>query len=343
MVSSSPEPRLSDGLEHVVRAAQAGDAPSSALLFELHYPGMLAVATQILGAGPDAEDVCQDAAIMALARIGQLRDPSAVRPWLHTIVRNHCQTLLRTRKPIPVGVAGGDLLASELDDPVECIERSAAREWIWHGLQQLSPAVQPVAMLRYFTENNSYEQIAVLCGIPVGTVRSRLSEARRQLTVVLPRVRDDRHDDVAALTAERREEAAAILSAVANGVRLSQVHDRWADDLTMHWPRGHRSTGLSPIFDVMNLDYEDGVSYRLTSVVAGLGVTLWENEFVNPPEDPDHCPPGGTWLLREREGRVCEIRLLHAARPAGPETAPSTADPGGPGGPNRREVGTRRI
>src|SRR5437899_1701823 len=104
--------------ELIVRAAQEGDPRSFALLFELHYAGMLAVANQILGSGPDAEDVCQDAAITAFARIGELRDPAAVRPWLHAIVRNNCRTLLRARKPVPVGVAGEDLLAPAVDDPV---------------------------------------------------------------------------------------------------------------------------------------------------------------------------------------------------------------------------------
>ena len=101
-------PGLADEAEAVVRAAQAGDQHAAGLLFELHYAGMLAVATTILGAGPDAEDACQDAAITAFARIGQLRDPTAVRGWLHSIVRNNCRTMLCARKPVPVGVAGQD-------------------------------------------------------------------------------------------------------------------------------------------------------------------------------------------------------------------------------------------
>jgi DNA-directed RNA polymerase specialized sigma24 family protein len=132
----------SDETEHIVRNAQKGCPHAFARLFTSYYAGMLAVASQILGPGPDAEDACQDAAITAFGRIGELRDPGAVRAW--------------------------------------------------HGLRQLSPAVQPVATLRYFTVNNSYEQIAALCGIPVGAVRSRLSEARRQLAEVLPRVEDQR-------------------------------------------------------------------------------------------------------------------------------------------------------
>ncbi|MFG1885765.1 RNA polymerase sigma factor [Micromonospora sp. NPDC049102] len=307
-----------DDTVQLVRSAQQGSTASFALLFDRHYAGMLAVARRLLGGGPDAEDACQDAAITAFSRIGELRDPSAARSWLHTIVRNNCRTMLRDRLPVPVGVAGENLLASELDDPVARIERSAMRDWVWHGLRQLSPAAQTVALLRYFTENNSYEQIAALCGTPVGTVRSRLSEARRQLAEVLPRVHDDRHGEAVALRTERRQEAATILSAVPNGAALTKVAARWAEDMTFWWPGGIQTIGREPVFDVMRRDYQSGVSLTITGVLAGSGVTIWESTFTNPPEDPYHCPPGATWLLREKEGLVREMRLLHTPRPARP-------------------------
>ncbi|MET8281706.1 RNA polymerase sigma factor [Micromonospora sp. NPDC005174] len=306
----------------LVRSAQQGDTASFALLFDRHYAGMLAVARRLLGGGPDAEDACQDAAITAFSRIGELRDPSAARPWLHTIVRNNCRTMLRDRLPVPVGVAGENLLASELDDPVARIERSAMRDWVWHGLRQLSPAAQTVALLRYFTENNSYEQIAALCGTPVGTVRSRLSEARRQLAEVLPRVHDERHGETVALRTERQEEATTILAAVPGGAPLNEVAARWAEDMSFWWPNGTRTIGREPVFAVIRQDYDSGVRHEITGVVAGSGITIWENAFINPLEDPYHCPPGATWLLREQEGLVREVRLLHTPRPARPETTP---------------------
>lgn len=313
----SPEASEQADLTSLVEAAQQGDPDGLALLLRSEYAGMLAVATRILGSHPDAEDACQDATITALGRIGDLRDPAKVRSWLHAIVRNNCRTMLSARKPV-MSLDGVDLPASDLDDPIAGIERNAERDWVWHAVRRLSPAVQPVAMLRYFAERNSYDEIAALCGIPVGTVRSRLSEARRQLSDVLPRLQDDRHDDASALITERREEAAAILRAVPDGVSLRRGYDRWADDLTMFWPGGERTIGLSSVLDTMGRDYDDGVKYRLTEVVAGADMTIWENEFINPPEDPDHCPPAGTWLLRERGGLVREIRLIHAARPSRP-------------------------
>ncbi|GAA1390672.1 sigma-70 family RNA polymerase sigma factor [Catellatospora chokoriensis] len=306
-----PNSLTADETAQLVREAQQGHTESFTLVLRIHYAGMLAVAHRILGHGPDAEDACQDAAIMAMARIGELRDPAAVRSWLHTIVRNICINVLRSRRPVPVGVAGENEPAPETDDPVASIERAAQRDWIWQGLQRLTPATQAVTMLRYFTDNNTYEQIATLCGIPVGTVASRLSEARRQLAGILPDIRDERHDAIDALTAERRAEASTILTAVPDCIPVSKVAGRWADDVRMYWPSGRITIGLPALFATIQVNYDDGVTARLTGLVAGHGTTIWENAFVNPSHDPTHCPPQATWLLREKDAKIYEVRLIY--------------------------------
>ena len=65
-------------------------------------------------------------------------------------------------------------------------------------------------------------------------MRSRLSEARRQLAAILPAALDAPHDDTGALVTERRAEAIQILSTASNGTRLSKVTGRWADDLVVY-------------------------------------------------------------------------------------------------------------
>jgi len=309
MIVVRPEPVAE--VEHFVRAAQQGDPDGIARLIQHEYPGMRAVAIQVLGAGPDAEDACQDAAVTALGRIGDLRDPAKARPWLHAIVRNNCRMILRNRMPGLVESAGADLLASDLDDPVATIERGALRDWVWHGLRQLTPATLPVAMLRYFTVRNSYEEIATLCGIPVGTVRSRLSDARRQLATVLPVVGHDRHLDQGAINTERGEEAAAIFSAVASNADLPSLHRRWSEDLVMYWPSGRISTGLAPIYDILHSDYRIGARQQLTMATGTPGITVWEADVIYEFGRPDGYPTAGTWLLREKAGRVCELRLIY--------------------------------
>ncbi|WP_369076668.1 RNA polymerase sigma factor [Winogradskya consettensis] len=266
----------------------------------------------MLGGAPDAEDACQDAAIIAMVRIGDLRDPEAARAWLHSIVRNSCKMLLRARRPVPVGLAGQDLVAPEAENPEAVIDRNANRDWVWHAMGQLTPATQLVAMLRYFTDRSSYEEIATACGTPVGTVRSRLSEARRQLAASLPQATGEPHSDTEALTLNRREEAAEILAAPRRLAPLAAAHRRWADDLVWFWPGGERTVGFDRLFEVFRRDYERGVTYKLNDVVAAPGTTIWTAEFVCPPDTPRQCPPSAVWLLREKQGRVAECRFSYA-------------------------------
>ncbi|WP_221328987.1 RNA polymerase sigma factor [Actinoplanes sp. L3-i22] len=283
-------------IELLVRAAQWGDATSLTALFQAHYAGMRSVANQILGAGPDAEDACQDSAIAALATIRELRDPAAVRAWLHTIVRNTCRSKLRVRRPIPLDVVAADLTADDRDAPHAGVDRDAERDWIRHAIGRLSPAARPVAMLRYFLACNSYQRIAALCGIPVGTVRSRLSEGRRQLATVLPQVRDERHADFAALTAARWQEADAVLAATPAGALPRAVRGRWAWDTDVWWPDGRRTAGLASVLDTLRHDRAAGLRHRPVEVIAGPGITVWETAT-------------RTWVLHEREGQVREVRL----------------------------------
>ncbi|RKE10614.1 RNA polymerase sigma factor [Catellatospora citrea] len=298
--------------ERIIRAAQRGDPDGFAALFAHHYDGMRAVASKIMGPGPDAEDACQNAAVAALRRIGELRDPAAVRPWLHAIVRNNCRMALRSNRPMPVDLDDVELPASDAVDPLEHVERGARRDWVWHAVGRLSPTLRPVTMLRYYTQGATYEQMATLCDIPVGTVRSRLSEARRHLATVLPRALDDRHGDAAALSDRRRAEATAILSALADGTAPQAAFRRWRHDVAVVWPDGRRTAGLDSLIMTIERDFAAGPSHQLASVAARPEFTIWEIEFNWPQGSPEHRPRSGIWLLHERNGMVHEARLAYA-------------------------------
>ena len=82
----------------LARAAQAGDATGLGVLFERHRARLHAVAVGMLGHGPDADDAVQDAIVIAMRRIGELREPAAARGWLVAILVNVCRA--RLRRPV---------------------------------------------------------------------------------------------------------------------------------------------------------------------------------------------------------------------------------------------------
>ncbi|WP_317770232.1 RNA polymerase sigma factor [Streptomyces prunicolor] len=198
----------------LTRAAQAGEVAALVLLLERHRAGMRAVAVSILGPGADADDVMQDAALTALLRIGDVRDPEAVGAWLRMIVRNAARLVLREAGVVqPVDELP---LRSTHVGPEQWLERNALRDWVWAALEELSPALRMPLVLRHFaTGVTSYERIAEVCGIPVGTVRSRLSQGRVKLAAALAATADAPHGDAEQRVRASRNEARELLAAAA--------------------------------------------------------------------------------------------------------------------------------
>lgn len=79
----------------LVRAAQTGDPTCLGLLLERHRARLHAVAIGMLGYGPDAEDAVHDTFVIALKRIGELREPAAALGWLLAVHANVCRARLR--------------------------------------------------------------------------------------------------------------------------------------------------------------------------------------------------------------------------------------------------------
>ncbi|MFK0105256.1 RNA polymerase sigma factor [Streptomyces sp. NPDC091217] len=198
----------------LTRAAQSGEVAALGVLLERHRAGMRAVALSVLGpgAGPDVDDVLQDAALTALLRIGDVRDPAAVGAWLRMVVRNASRSVLRHSALVrPVEELA---LPSSAAGPEQWLERNAVRDWIWAALEELSPVLRMPLVLRYFTaEGASYEQVALACGVPVGTVRSRLSQGRAKLAAALTATADTAHRDAAQRARAGRIEARRMLDA----------------------------------------------------------------------------------------------------------------------------------
>jgi RNA polymerase sigma-70 factor (ECF subfamily) len=267
---------------------------------------MRAVALSLLGHGPDVDDVLQDAALVALRRIGDVRDPAAVGPWLRMIVRNACRMRLR----VPAVVPFTEEFASRAPTPEQVVEEHALRDWVWRAMEELSPPLRTAVMLRHFSGITSYEQIAAACEVPVGTVRSRLSQAKAKMAEALLATATLAHDDAAELTAASGREAVETLAAAERGALAQVVAERWSPRFEILGGQGERG-GPELAIRGMNGDLEAGVHQRFVQAVASRDIVIWEMDLINPADDPAHCPPAVTWLMNLREGRVRRLRLFH--------------------------------
>jgi RNA polymerase sigma factor (sigma-70 family) len=296
----------------LVRAAQAGDTAGLGTLLERHRSRLHAIAVSILGHGAPAEDAVQDTFVIALRRIGELRDPAAARAWLAAIVVNVCRAQLRR----PRAGAFGEWEPEGPDTAVGAIENGALRDWVWTALDRLSEPLRLAVMLRYFTGASSYEAIADICGVPVGTVRSRLSAGKRKLAEELLETAAAAHDDP--------------IGRVRHGMQVGEAHARLERDGDLTAFDGLLTSDLAFVmFDrverrgaaryarALASDFDDGVRSRLGRVVPGSEITIVEVWLDSPPEQRLHCPPALTQIhFHGRGGPTSRIVCHYASRPA---------------------------
>jgi RNA polymerase sigma-70 factor (ECF subfamily) len=129
----------------------------------------------------DAEDVVQEALCRALRYFGNFRGGDG-RTWLLKVVRNTCYTWLQRHRGHEPAVQFNEELVtgSETLNPEKLFLRRADRQMLLEAIEALPAAFREVVILRDL-EELSYQEIAEIMAVPLGTVMSRLSRGRRHL------------------------------------------------------------------------------------------------------------------------------------------------------------------
>jgi RNA polymerase sigma factor (sigma-70 family) len=161
-----------------------------------HLSAAYSLARYLTRNGSDADDVVQEAYLRALKYFGGFRGEGAAesRAWLLSIVRNTAYTLQRRRRPDTGTIEFDEALHSEAigdEHPESALERTVARETLADTLAQLPQAFREILVLREL-EGLSYKEISEVVGVPVGTIMSRLSRARKRLQEVLIGTHEER-------------------------------------------------------------------------------------------------------------------------------------------------------
>jgi RNA polymerase sigma-70 factor (ECF subfamily) len=280
----------------------------------------MAHALHVLGhrSADTLEDVVQETFLQALNKVGQLREPEAFRGWLHAILRNVClQHLRRVGRVaiVPLDDSPGEAVAVEVDlsAPSERV-----REQVWAALDELPSAVQVAMLLRHFGAGRSYDEIAAVLGVPIGTVRSRLHDGRRRLAATL---RAAAERDGGGLLRRLEADAAEfgdLLGAVYREGRR-EWFDLLAEDLVVRFPGREPARGRVHIERDFAGDVEAGVRLDVKEVIASSSICIASANLVSPVEDPFHCPPAATMLTFRDASGYSRLQMYFAPRP--PEAA----------------------
>lgn len=182
----------------LVSAARAGDQAAFGQLIERHESAVFRTALAALGRAEDAEDAAQEAFLVAWQKLPGFRGDATFRTWLLTITwhkaldrrRRRSQWWRRTQWTSDAIAAehvrhpAEDLAAESATPERAAVARDLARH-VAVEIAQLSPKLRDALLLATSGEY-SYGEVAALLGIPLGTVKWRVSEARRMITSRLP-------------------------------------------------------------------------------------------------------------------------------------------------------------
>jgi RNA polymerase sigma-70 factor (ECF subfamily) len=169
----------------LVERARAGEAAAFGELMTRHGQAVYRTALAALGSPADAEEVVQEAFVRAYARLGTFEGRASFRTWASAIAWKQALSRRRSlvrRLRLFVQPTVMPLVEPVADAPsVEALLLSADRVRVVTALVRALPKRLRDPLLMAATEQHTYEEIAAILGIPEGTLKWRVSEARRLL------------------------------------------------------------------------------------------------------------------------------------------------------------------
>ena len=169
---------MSDDVALLVERARSGDPAAAERLVRLHMGAAYAVALAVTRNPHDAEDVAQDAMVLALERLDECRDPRRFGGWLVRIVRNRGFNYRRyqgIRAAEPLEKADASPSAAT---PLDHAHRAELRDRLNEAVAEL-PETQREVLLLHDLEGWKHREIGEALEMPEGTVRYHLFNARR--------------------------------------------------------------------------------------------------------------------------------------------------------------------
>jgi RNA polymerase sigma-70 factor (ECF subfamily) len=173
-------PRLLD--RQLVTRCLAGDALAERALYDAHVERVYRLAYRMAGDGDLAADFTQETFIRAFERLEQYRGDASLATWLHTIAVSVALNGMRKVKRIGGRVENIDDVPAIAVEPTGFTADLKLR--LHTAIDALSEKLRPV-FLMHDVEGYTHEEIAGTLGIPVGTSKARLFDARAKLRLAL--------------------------------------------------------------------------------------------------------------------------------------------------------------
>jgi RNA polymerase sigma-70 factor (ECF subfamily) len=171
----------------LVRRMASGDESAVSELYALYGQRLYSFALRLTNDPDCAQDVTQESLVIAWRSAGRFRGEGRLIAWLLGIVHHTAMKSLRHgARPLE---ALEDALADRKPSPEDQVQDADMKRWVRQGLQDLSPEHRAVLELVFY-QGLDLGEVSKVMGCPLGTVKSRLSYARKHLRGVLSRSRE---------------------------------------------------------------------------------------------------------------------------------------------------------
>jgi len=181
--------------EELVARAREGDTAAFGELVLRHQSAVYRAALAAAGRASDADDVAQEAFLLAYTRLGSFRGAASFKTWLLTITWNQAINRRRAntrwwQRIVDVGSGSPgeeqamDAFASNSDTPEQIAAAGELRRDLREAIARLPHKLRDALLLAQSGEH-SYQEIGAMLGAPIGTVKWRVSEARRVVKATL--------------------------------------------------------------------------------------------------------------------------------------------------------------
>ena len=171
----------------IIRRVQQGDRAAFEQLVAAYEQKAYYTALQFVNNPEDAKDLSQDCFVKAYKAIKTFDINSPFFPWFYKIIKNHCLNFLKKNQRVR-----SDYMSQMEEDnhqqfedsrqptPSDWFVNDDVRHKLWQAIERLKPDFREIIVMKHF-HNLSYKEIAVALQIPIGTVMSRLFNARQEL------------------------------------------------------------------------------------------------------------------------------------------------------------------
>lgn len=174
-----------------IRLCQAGNRQAYGFLVERYKERAYYSALGILGSREAALDISQDAFVRAFRAMKRFEPGKKFFTWYYQILRNLCLNFIRDKKRHARSFSEMDeheisIIADSDQDASDLAEHNELKRALWQALDELKPKEKEIIVLKDF-QDLSYKEIAEMLDIPIGTVMSRLFNARKALKAKIER------------------------------------------------------------------------------------------------------------------------------------------------------------